>query len=327
MGMIEDPPASTDFFYEDGYYGAGTGSASGYADYELTASHTQLWAQLLASALFNEAAQILDIGCADGTMLAGLPERFTKFGIEANATAAKRAAERGITVLSHDVADPRIRDNHGSFDIVSAIATFEHVLDMRGAFDTALHLLKPNGLLIFEVPLVSETADNKDWFHGSYEHITYPTVAGLSHLLNSFPGVFWTGFESQIKGFSASYIAVAARSEAAFARAQRLLGAMSSHDDPTTLPLEERQLNIAYRLVHCFEARPELVLALPDLFEVARSKPLLRRLSQIWYADAVKARGAEYYQQQAQNWQAAWNDADKAIQVLQAELARRDSEG
>jgi SAM-dependent methyltransferase len=320
MGMIEDPPASTDFFYDDGYYGVTDAQAHGYHDYELTSAHTQLWVQLLIKALAGGSSRILDIGCADGTMLQGLPDSISKYGIEANAAAASVAAARGVTILSSDVADPKLATVANSFDIVSSIATFEHVLDMRGAFEIALRCLKEDGLLIFEVPLMSATADNKDWLHGSYEHITYPTVEGLKHLLDSLPGVHWHGFESQILGFSASYIGIVTHSPETFNRANALLRAMRSNDDPAALTTEERRLNIGYKLVHSFETRPELVLALPDLFEVASSKPLLRRLSQIWYGDTVKAKNADYYEKQAAQWQAAWHDLNEMTVSLQEQV-------
>ena len=325
MGMVEDPPASTDFFYEDGYYGADQGDAAGYHDYELTASHTQLWVRLLIERLVSGPARILDIGCADGSMLSELPDRFDKAGIEANATAARKAAARGVVMLTNDIADPVVMAQKGSFDVVSSIATFEHVLDMRGAIEIALALLKADGLLVLEVPLISETADNKDWYHGSYEHISYPTVRGMAHLLNSFAGLHWVGFEAPIKGFSSSYIAVATLSSSAFETARALVETMRSSGDPAVLPPEQQQLNLAYHLVRSFDPTPERVLALPALFEVTRSRALLRRLSQLWYDDCVKARQAEYFEQQASNWQAAWKGADQTMVALQAELARRDA--
>lgn len=325
MGMIENPPDSTDFFYADGYYGADSGDAEGYHDYELTSSHTQLWVQLLIGALGQGATRILDVGCADGTMLSQLPKRFVLSGIEANAAAADKARARGIDVITNDVADPALSQRFGSFDMVSAIATFEHVLDMRGAIETALNLLTAEGLLVLEVPLISATEDNKDWYHGSYEHITYPTVAGMTYLLNSFSGLKWVGFESKIKKFSSSYIAVASRSDAAFARAKELVDVMTATTDPAPLSPEQQQLNLAYTLVRGAETTPERVLALPSLLAVAHSQPLLRRLSQIWYDDTVSARNAEYYEQQAHQWQAAWNDVYKTMVALQTELERRDA--
>jgi len=321
MGAIEDPPPSTDVFYEDGYYGGVEGGSKGYHDYELTAAHTQLWVQLFIAALLEGPARILDIGCADGTMLQGLPERFDKHGIEANAVAARVAAERGVTMLASDVADPSLAAFEGSFDVVTSIATFEHVLDMRGAFEVALRLLRPDGFLVFEVPLMSDSVNNKDWLEGSYEHIAYPTVGGLAYLLNGLPRVLWRGFESQIEGFSASYIGLVALSPRTFERAAELLQAMCSDDEPAKLAIDARRLNIAYKLVHCFKARPEHVLALPDLLEVAHSQPLLRRLSQMWYADALKARNADYHQQQAENWRAAYDDLHKVTVALQEQAA------
>lgn len=289
MGVIEAKPPSTDVFYADGYYGADTGDQAGYHDYAFTSAHTQLWVQLMVEALRPEGGRILDVGCATGTLLAGLPASFLRYGIEANAKAAEAATRLGVTVLGDDVADTRLSSGAwGEFDLITSIATFEHVLDFRGAVATCLGALSAGGGLVFEVPLISETSHNRDWFGGSYEHIYYPTNQGMRHLLDSLPGIHWIGFESSIAGFSASYIGFATRDAATFAQAEPLFQAMKA-ESLEGLDLQQRRLNLAYHVVHGFRPNPERVLALPDLLDVAASPPLLRRLSQLWYADSVGA--------------------------------------
>jgi len=321
MGMVEHPPASTEAFYADGYYGADTGDQAGYHDYAFTAEHTQLWVRLMVEALRPKSGRILDVGCASGSLLASLRGNFERFGIEVNAAAAGHARAQGITVVASDIDDAALAGGAwGRFDIITSIATFEHVLDLRGAVLRCLDLLMPGGILLFEVPLISDTADNKDWFGGSYEHIHYPTVSGMTHLLDHMDGVHWVGFESDIKGCSASFLGIATRDEAAFARAAHLLGAMAQ-DTPDGLGLQERRLNLAYHVVHSFRPTPARVLALPDLLDVVATPLLLRRLTQLWHGDAVQAANAAYYEQQATNWQNAWRDADAAIKPPQQDLA------
>jgi hypothetical protein len=75
-----------------------------------------------------------------------------------------------------------IGETAGPFDIITSIATFEHVLDFRGVVAACLRQLAPSGVLLFEVPLISATRDDKHWYHGSYEHIFYLTISGLDRL-------------------------------------------------------------------------------------------------------------------------------------------------
>jgi SAM-dependent methyltransferase len=294
MGALEERPASTEHFYADGYYGGpaseGWPAGTHYEDYDFTAEHTHLWVRLMMEALRPTGGRILDVGCANGFLLRRLKGRFERFGIEVNVAAAAAAARGGITIIASDIADPRLV-SHERFDVVTAIATLEHVLDMRGAVSICLDLLAPAGCLLYEVPLISDLADNKDWLNASYEHISYPTRRGLETLFGSFPGTLHTGFETEIRGFSASYIGVAARDPSVFARAGRFLGAMAQlHLEG--LDLTERRLHLAYHLVHGFRPTPERVIALPELLDVASSPNLLKHLTQLWCNDCLLANQA-----------------------------------
>ena len=340
MGMIEEVPQKTDHFYDDGYYGDDTGDQAGYHDYSLTSAHTQAWVSLMVRALRPQGGRILDVGCATGVLLSSLPANFKLFGIEVNGAAAAAASLHGITILGSDIANPRLANGDwGSFDVITSIATFEHVLDFRGAVTTCLNSLAPDGVLVFEVPVISEISHNRDWYGGSYEHIYYPTEQGITHLFNSLGGVHWIGFENSIKGFSASYLGFATRSAETAARADSLFKAMKN-ESLEGLNLEEKRLNLAYQVVHRFRPNPERILALPDLFDVVASPPLLRHMTQLWYADAVGAAAAEaagatiekahndnslymeardFWRAQANAWEEAAKEAEASLRTLKAQ--------
>ncbi len=61
MGLIEDPPETTQQFYGNGYYGEG-GNAKGYENYAFTAEHTQLWPRIMLEILLPEGGRVLDVG-------------------------------------------------------------------------------------------------------------------------------------------------------------------------------------------------------------------------------------------------------------------------
>ena len=332
MGMIEEVPQKTDHFYDDGYYGNDTGDQAGYHDYSLTSAHTQAWVSLMVGALRPQGGRILDVGCATGVLFSGLPATFKLFGIEVNGAAAAAASLHGITILGSDVADPRLANgNWGGFDVITSIATFEHVLDFRGAVTTCLNALEPDGVLIFEVPVISEVSHNRDWYGGSYEHIYYPTEHGMTNLFNSLAGIQWMGFENSMKGFSASYLGFATRSVETAARAKNLFKAMKN-ESLEGLNLEERRLNLAYQVVHRFQPNPERILSLPDLFDIMASPPLLRHMTQLWYADAVGAAAAQasaatiekaqsdntLYMEARDFWRAQANEWEKAAKAAEA---------
>lgn len=288
MGVIEHPPVSTKAFYADGYYGHRDDEDLGYLDYAFTAEHGLLWAQLMVQAVAPEGGPVLDVGCADGFLLERLQGPYGRFGVEVNPAAAAQARARGVTILGDDIMASEAIGSAGPFRVITSIATFEHVLDFRGAVTSCLNLLAPDGVLVFEVPLISETRDNKDWYHSSYEHIFYPTVSGLKRLFGGFAELKFCGFESDINGFSSNYIGAASFDDAAFARAQRLITAMRQ-TSLGGLDETETRLNLAYHVVHSFRPNAERVHALPALLQVASSPNLLKRLTQLWCDDALLA--------------------------------------
>lgn len=324
MGMIENPPADTSVFYEDGYYGGAAHAEVGYVDYAFTAEHSLLWVRLLVQALITRG-RVLDVGCADGFMLRTLGASYEGYGIEVNVHAAEHARAGGIRIIGADVLTDLERDElHGYFDVITAIATFEHVLDLRGAFSACLNALKPEGALIFEIPLMSETRDNKDWLEGSYEHIYYPTVQGIETLLGDFAGYSFTGFESDIKGYSSTYIGALAGDPETFARIEHLFKCMKQ-EDLAGLNREESNVNVAYSVVHSFRPTPERILALPSLIEDNFSTRLFTHLMQLWYADSTEAASAEWYKTQASNWKNSFDNLH-AVYSKQASCASAPAE-
>ncbi len=324
MGVVAAIPADTSVFYEDTYYGATDASEIGYVDYQFTADHSLLWVKLLVEAV-RPAGRVLDVGCANGHLLQSLAGAYDRFGIEVNDKAASLAAMKNIQIVASDVFAPSLVDGVvGRFDVITSIATFEHVNDFRRAFQVCLDRLEGDGMLIFEVPLMSYTRDNKDWLNSSYEHVYYPTEKGMEALFAELNDHRFLGFESDIAGYSSTYIGVATKNPAVFSQLEALLHAMKKLT-PEGLSEVETSINLAYNVVHSFNVTAERILALPYLIKRAYSFNLIKRLTQLWHADRTAADTAanatasvDWYKQQAENWQREWEHLHRDTEVLKA---------
>src|SRR5262249_50857664 len=119
---------------------------------------------------------------------------------------ADRSRVSGVEVLASDIYDPSLLEKHaGSFDVVTALAVFEHTRDIRRAVEIAAGLLREGGLLLFEVPLVGTEIDDGVWFRSSLEHVWYPTERAITYLFDSL-NLPLVGAERQIVGFASTYI-------------------------------------------------------------------------------------------------------------------------
>jgi SAM-dependent methyltransferase len=94
----------------------------------------------------GESADVLDIGCYTGDLLASLPKGFRGFGVEANREAAQVAAGRGIAVVADTIAGLSARREQ--YDAVVACDVIEHVADPLGFMRSLRERLRPGGRLL-----------------------------------------------------------------------------------------------------------------------------------------------------------------------------------
>ena len=311
MGSIEHPPADTSIFYGDGYYQhLGSGDV-GYVDYEFTAEHGLSWAAAVVQ-LLKPGGRILDVGCADGTLLTKLPSTFTCFGIEVNARMAAAATAAGVDMIGSDLLDPLItRAWRGAFDVVTAIAVFEHLGDVRRGVAAALELLKPDGLLLFEVPYISTRHDNRVWFESSLEHIFYPSGDCL-HRLAAELGAWLIGSEVPVRGYASNFIGILTHDKEHVARLTPLFAALTS--SRSILPAgPERRAWQHTMLVHAAHSNPGLLSGLADLICLNPNRPILQRVEQLWTNDLIRL-------------DAAYADREVLVETSRREAERREAE-
>jgi glycosyltransferase involved in cell wall biosynthesis/SAM-dependent methyltransferase len=281
LGVVETMPDDLEAYYRDSYYGnERTGLDVGYGDYQLTAEHAVSWAAAMVQ-LLKPAGRILDIGCVDGTLLCKLPSSFEKYGIEMNEAMAARAATRGIRMLGRDLLTPDIaRDHRGTFDIVTSIAVFEHLSDLRAGMRVSLDLLKPDGILLFEVPYISALHENRVWFESSLEHVFYPSRDSMARLIEDL-GACHVGGEVFIRDYGSNYIGIAFHDRRMTKRLQRLFAALTSITGTLPVPAEARVRQLLM-LIHAAHSTPDL---LADLSLLPATPPLMHRIEQLWSND------------------------------------------
>jgi glycosyltransferase involved in cell wall biosynthesis/SAM-dependent methyltransferase len=289
MGVIDPIPDDLLALYEGDYFGMGQpGSgitSQGYSDYPFTAEHGVAWAAALVRLLRPAGGRVLDIGCADGRLLAKLGPGYTAFGIEANEAAGRIAAEHGVTMLGRDLADPGLIERHGrSFDIVTAIAVFEHLRDIRAGMEAALHLLRDDGVLVFEVPLMSAVHDNSVWLTSSLEHVWYPSETAIRQLVEIEIGAQMVGAEIFVTGYASTFVGLVFH-EAAGGTAIRELAARVLLRQAEPISGGEATARMLLHLVHAATTTQADVGALATLPPAAFNPQLMRRLSELWRGD------------------------------------------
>lgn len=294
MGVINPIPDDLLSLYGDDYYGSNEGFEGepdrGYLDYTYTAEHGVSWAAALVKLLRPAGGRVLDIGCADGHLLTKLGTGYAKFGIEATEIAGRVAGERGVEMLGRDLFDPILIERyHGSFDVITAIAVFEHLSDIRAGMDVALRLLQDDGVLLFEVPLMSSVHNNETWLTSSLEHVWYPTEPALQKMIQEQLGAQLVGAEIFIAGYASTYVGLVFREGANEPFIREVVARVLTQQSEPSSP-DEAVARMLLHLVHAATATHSAVAALVNLPVTELNSSMMRRIVTLWQDDLWRLR-------------------------------------
>ena len=288
LGVVARMPESTASYYDDNYYYKDGGS-TGYEDYGCMVEHGVGWAAALVRLLCRRG-KILDIGCADGYLLSKMGGDFETYGIEVNAKAASQARGKGVTVLGDDLLDTRQLDHHrATFDVVTAIAVFEHLRDFRGGFKAAIDLLNDDGILLFEVPVMSSESSCAAWLQGSFEHIYYPTETSIRHVVEVELRQHLIGAELRIKDYASTYIGLVTKTATTAERIKGVFERLMIADFKGAT-LEESRASTHLHLLHAGQATDASVHSMRLLDPAEFTAPVIARIAQLWSFDLSRLR-------------------------------------
>ncbi len=202
LGILENTE-NTDLakYYADEYWKTHGPDLSKTVDYpEVFASYVDYQGRrldLLAPYL-SKNSRLLEVGCATGHFLYNVkPLVGDVVGVDYDAAAAAFAAERcGCRTFGGALQDAGLSPH--SFDLVCAFQTVEHVPDPVGFITELARYLKPGGVLVLEVPNLSDPllavydvpAYRSFYYHG--EHQLYFSARSLTRAAGL------AGFEGQV---------------------------------------------------------------------------------------------------------------------------------
>lgn len=137
-----------------------------YAFYSSTSRHMQMHFERFAGAvidtLVNRAADpfVVELGSNDGIMLRHFKERGIRhLGVEPSINVAAVGRDQGISTICEffgpSLAE-RIVLEHGFADAILAANVMCHIPDLPGVAAGVEHLLKPDGVFIFEDPYLGD---------------------------------------------------------------------------------------------------------------------------------------------------------------------------
>lgn len=328
MGVVEHFPRDLSVLYGDSYYQSGAGGPSGYLSYEAMAAHGTMWAAQLVRLLQPGGGRVLDVGCADGYLLDRLDSTFEKVGIEVNTEMAAKCRTRSINVIGRDLLDSKLIEGHaGRFDVVTAIAVLEHLPDLRGGLEGIRRLLKPGGVAVVELPLLTDGPSDETWFSSSLEHVFYPTEAAIQRVCSAVFGIEPTGGEARVEGYAATWVGLLTSNPEEALRLQELRHRV--FDGSTSeLTGEEKAFRFLFDAVHLARPTPENVALLAGMHSRWLRPELLARITSLWSEAVVKAQSVpaleaarDFQALQAQNWQ---QEADNRMALIKALEEARD---
>lgn len=138
----------------------------------------------------SSTGKLLDVGCGKGRFLSRAARRnWCVQGVESSSSQADFAKERyQLNVFSGDLLEANFDESH--FDVITTWHVLEHLPNPKQYLNETHRILKPNGLLVLEVPnfnsLQAKIGQNK-WFQLDVpRHLIHYKIRTLEYLLSNY---------------------------------------------------------------------------------------------------------------------------------------------
>jgi len=148
----------------------------------------ELSTSLIGSENLDATSLVLEVASNDGYLLQyykrmGIPV----LGIEPATNIAKVAEQRGIRTICDFFSDAlalQLVEEGFKADVIHAHNVLAHVPDLNGFVRGLAHLLKGNGVVVVEVPYVTDMIENCEFDTVYHEHLSYFSLSALDALFS-----------------------------------------------------------------------------------------------------------------------------------------------
>ena len=143
---------------------------------------------LIGSKHLDATSLVLEVASNDGYLLqnykrAGVPV----LGIEPATNIAEVAEQRGIRTICdffNDALALKLVEQGYKADVIHAHNVLAHVPDLNGFVCGVSHLLKDDGVIVVEVPYVTDMIENCEFDTVYHEHLSYFSLSALDALFS-----------------------------------------------------------------------------------------------------------------------------------------------
>ena len=152
--------------------------------------HFEKMARELADTFTTSKSDLfLEIGGNDGILLAAVKDRCRVLNIEPAENVAELSRQKGVPALSDSFSfdknfAERVLREYGPAKVIVANNVIAHIDDIRSVFEGVGHLIRADGIFVFEVHWVGNLIGNGGFDQVYHEHLSYFSLTALNHFVN-----------------------------------------------------------------------------------------------------------------------------------------------
>lgn len=156
---------------------------------------------------------IFEVGASNGVLLAKFKEKgfMSVYGIEPSKKLCEDALTLGIEMFEGYLDNQFVKNSTKHYDVIIIRHVFEHINDLTGMVQSIEQLLAKDGVLIVEVPDITQTVKHRVYSNIFHEHVNYFSLFTLNRLMERFK--FECIFNKEVDIHGGSILSVYKRTE------------------------------------------------------------------------------------------------------------------
>lgn len=128
-------------------------------------------------------ANVLDIGCNDGTLLNFYPDAYQKYGVDPSDVAQQIKGEATVIQDTFPSAELESKSMQGKFDVITSIAMYYDLEDPIKFTRAIKNHLSERGIWIFEMSYMPLMLEMNSYDTICHEHLEYYSLAVIENIL------------------------------------------------------------------------------------------------------------------------------------------------